>query len=32
MIHNPAMDFVREITGGDIPLIERIRAGQEQLN
>jgi hypothetical protein len=32
MIHNPDMDFVREITGGDIPLIERIRVGQEQLN
>jgi hypothetical protein len=32
MIHNPDMDFVQEITGGDIPLIERIRVGQEQWN
>lgn len=32
MLNNPDTEFMREITRGDIPLIERIRSGQEQMN
>ncbi|KAJ9245982.1 hypothetical protein DTO027B5_7573 [Paecilomyces variotii] len=28
MIHNPDMDFVRELTHGDMPLIERVKNGE----
>lgn len=32
MLNNPDMDFVREITRGDIPLIERVRIGPPPLS
>ncbi|KAL1848600.1 hypothetical protein Plec18170_007910 [Paecilomyces lecythidis] len=30
MIHNPDMDFVRELTHGDMPLIERVKNGESE--
>lgn len=30
MLHNPDMEFVKEITHGDMPLIERVKKGESE--